>query len=87
MKKDSISEISDINEDEYMEGLFERDSNNENSKVILPKIMNRTANIPTTPTDNDKISTRNRKKDVYKSVAYLNQPDELDIDIDDLEKY
>ena len=82
--KGSDSEISDINEDEYMEGLFERDSQQDDSKVVLPKIMNRTANAPTSPTDNDKISKRNRKTDVYRSVINLNKPDELDIDIDDL---
>ena len=75
----SSSGVSDIDEAEYYDSQFDRYSTNNEYKVTLPKIMGRSGNAPTSPTDDEHRSFGRSK--VYKSLVNLNDPDDLDLQI------
>jgi chromosome segregation ATPase len=87
MKHTSDSGISDIDEADYEFNQFDAEvlSSRNGERVTLPKIMGRTPNIPTTPTDNDHKSLKKGKESIYKSLANL-RDDVLDIDLERLDE-
>ena len=88
LKKDSESDVSDINEAEYYQSQVEIGamSSREGERVSLPRILNKTPKDPKTPTDSQHKTLKKGKQSIYKSLANLKDED-LDMDFDRDEDY